>query len=99
MELTTHCPYDDAGPLEVLILPPALVPDANSPQVLGFHDPCCAHVVIAQHFMESGGWDEVVQRMPAFAAHLNGVIETAKSARGRACAEVGPPFHYPTGGA
>ena len=52
MELTTHCPYDDAGPQEVLILPPALVPDANSPQVLGFDDPCCAHVVIAQHFMD-----------------------------------------------
>jgi hypothetical protein len=82
-----------------LILPLALVPDANSPRVLGFYDPCCAHVVIAQHFMESGGWDEVVQRMPGFAERLNAVIETAKSTRDRARAGVGPPFHYPTGGA
>jgi hypothetical protein len=28
--------------------------------------------------MESGGWDEVVQRMPGFAERLNAVIETAK---------------------
>ena len=26
MELTTHCPYDDAWPLEVLILPPRSCP-------------------------------------------------------------------------
>jgi hypothetical protein len=94
-----------ALPVRRRLAPRGLDPAARAParreqpQVLGFYDPCCAHVMIAQHFMETGGWDEVVQRMPAFAAHLDAVIATAKAARGRTCSEVGPPFHYPTRGA
>jgi hypothetical protein len=99
VELMTHCPYDDAWPLEFLIL--ELDDDVEGRQVpVGFYSAaCCVHVEVAQHFIEEGGWDEVVQRMPAFAAHLEAVIAAASTPRGRTCVDAGPPFHYPTGGA
>jgi hypothetical protein len=98
VELMTHCPYDDAWPLEFLILE---LDDVEGRQVpVGFYSAaCCFHVEVAQHFIEEGGWDEVVQQMPAFAAHLEAVIAAAPTPRGRTCADAGPPFHYPTNGA
>ena len=79
----TWCPYDET-------LLGITLDDRERPTEFGGD---CMHAQFANHFLKNG--EDLQVAMPCLAAHLVAVIARGQSPRGQACADAGPPFHYP----
>ena len=82
--IVTWCPYDQQEPFGITL------DDNQLAAVTGD----CMHAGMAHLILTRG--DDLRTHMPILAAHINAVIERGgEPPRGQACAEAGPPFHYP----